>query len=103
MDFTIPQDSIGLQIDFTIKDEDGTVIVLTGYTITMKVWRKNETGTVLWSGACSIDDANAGTCHYTTVTGDFNIAGEFHMSHNLTKTGVDKWGQLYDLEVTERP
>ena len=97
----VTQGSVGYALEFSVTDSDGNPKDLTGYTINFKVWKKDETLKV--NGTCDIEDATAGTCHYTVQSGDFDTldaivyimeneiakkASVYQAELELTKTGV---------------
>ena len=99
-DLTIPKGDYGYQIVFTVKDSAGVAYVLSGYTITLKVWRSGMPGLLL-SGACTIMVAASGTCYYPVVVGNFNRVGIYQVELELTKSGVVESTRNYVLEVEE--
>lgn len=99
-DLTIPQGDKGYYIQFTVQDSDGVAYNLTGYTITLKVWREGQPGLVM-SGACSILVAGSGTCRYLVVAGDFRQVGTYLAELELTKSGVVESTSNFELEVAK--
>jgi hypothetical protein len=97
----VPKGDKGYNKNFTIKNFDGSAFDLTGYTITLKYWKPGNPGTLLLSGACVIDVAASGTCHYALADGNFASVGKFEAEIELTKTGIVKSTRVFDLEVTE--
>ena len=85
---TIPQGTYGINLNFTVYNNDGTAYDLTALTITFKVWRSGNRDSLIVSGGCVIDVAASGTCHYTIVTGDFDKAGKYQWELELTKVGM---------------
>ena len=79
IDINIVEDN-DMQINFTIKDQDGVAVNLSGATVTM--YYKNERTGTKYSKSCAIDDAINGTCHA-----------------NLTPTDVAEGGQTYKAEI----
>jgi hypothetical protein len=98
---TIPKDDYGYNLDFTIQKADGSEKVLTGYTIKLKMWKPGIPGTLLLDGTCTIDDADAGTCHYTIQEDDFDTKGRFHAELELTKAGVEESTEPFIIYVVE--
>jgi len=86
-DLTIPKGDYGYYLNFTVQDSAGNAYNLTGYTITLKVWRQGVPGLVM-SGNCDIVVAASGTCRYMVVSGAFNKAGTYQAELELTKSGV---------------
>jgi hypothetical protein len=66
------QNDFGYQIPFTLQDGTGNAVNLTGANLTLKVQSSQDsTDTDLTlSGSIAVDDAVAGTCHYTVAAGD---------------------------------
>ena len=77
----------GFNLYFTVLDEDGQPFNLTNYTVKFRVWDSSDN--LILDGACTVDDAVNGKCHYTVQSGDFATAGTFTAELNLTKTGED--------------
>ena len=98
---TIPKNDKGFNLAFTVKDSSGTAYVLTNYTIKLKVWILERAGTLLLTGTVVIDDANAGTCHYPVVDGDFNAVGKYRAEVELTKTNVVESTESFEIIVAE--
>lgn len=98
---SIPRGSFGEPIGFTILENDGTVKTLTGLTLTLLVYKVGETPIV--AKACTIDDAAAGTCHYTPVEGDFDVQGEYEWSIKMTKASYEDYTEPAPFKVTYRP
>jgi len=97
----IPKADKGFDLAFTIRDASGNAFNLSGYTIKLKVWKKGESGTLLLEGTCTIDNAVAGTCHYSVVVDDFDSTGEFIAELEFTKTDTIESTQSFTVEVTE--
>ena len=99
-DLTIPKKDYGYHLSFTVHDSAGNACDLTGYTITLKVWREDMPG-LLMSGSCAIVVAASGTCRYSMVAGAFNKAGAYQAKLELTKSGVVESTQNFKIEVEE--
>jgi len=97
----IPSSDMGFNLNFTIKDANGSAYNLTGYTIKLKVWRAGQPGLLLVNGNCAIDDAANGTCHYTITATDFTSVGTFKAELELTKAGVIESTGSFDIEIME--
>jgi len=100
-DLTVIKGKYGYNINLTIQNADASVFVLTGYTITFKQWVEHSPGNLLLSGACTIDVAASGTCHYAVVAGNFGRAGIFKGIIELTKSGIEDATDTFDIEVKE--
>ena len=99
-DLTIPKGDFGYYLNFTVQDSANVAYNLTGYTITLKVWRKDIPG-LLISGDCAIVVAADGTCRYLVVIGAFNQAGTYQAELELTKSGVVESTDNFEIEVEE--
>lgn len=99
---SIPKGTFGINLNFTVYNNDGTVHNLTSITtIKFKVWRKGKPGTTLVDGTCTPDVPASGTCHYTVVDGDFDTPGKYQWELELTKTSYQDNTEPAILEVTE--
>ena len=61
-------------IRFTIT-EDGVAVDLTGLTVKFRFGPKGQTAT--FEHECTVDDADAGTCHADWQEGDLDESGEY--------------------------
>ena len=102
-DYYIPKNDKGFNMSFTVQDSAGAAYNLTGYTVTLKVWKTNMPSVTVVSAACTIDDAATGKCHYLVQASNFAYAGDYLMELELTKEGVVESTRQYSLEVTESP
>ncbi len=98
-DLTVKVGDKGYYLNFTVQDSTGTAYTLTGYTITFKVWKADNPGTLWLSGACSIVVAASGTCRYLTTATDFPTAGDYVWELELTQSGVIENTETYTLKV----
>jgi hypothetical protein len=99
---SIPKGTFGIQLDFTVYNNDGTAHDLTDITgIKFQVWRKNKPGTLIVDGDCVVDVAASGTCHYTVVDGDFDTPYRYQWALELTKASYEDHTESAILEVTE--
>ena len=96
---TIPKGDYGFNLAFTVTDSGGTAYNLTGYTITLKVWKASAPGKLLLEGVGDITVAASGTCYYTVASGDFDTLGTYVYELELTKTGVVESAQTGTLTV----
>jgi len=73
----IPKADKGYNISFTLTDADGGAINLSGYSLKLKMWKPGVPGTLVVNGACVIDSAPGGICHYALTGTDFVTAGRY--------------------------
>lgn len=71
-------------LNFTLKNYDGTAFDLTGATIKLNV--QTTAGTALkFAGAMTIVSALAGTCKYSVAAGNFDAVGNYYAEIEVTK------------------
>ncbi len=100
-DLEIAKGDKGYDINFTVKTAAGAVYVLTGYTVNLKVWPPASPGDPIVDGACVIDEALNGTCHYVIASGDFDKIGIYSGELELTKAGVVESTATFTVIVRE--
>jgi len=100
-DLTVPQGAYGYNLAFTVQDSTATAYNLSGYTVTLKIWKEDLETDTLVSAACTVDVAASGTCHYAVQSGDFDEEGDYLLGLELTKTGVVENTRHYTLEVEQ--
>ena len=98
---TVKKSDYGYDLNFTVKDADGTARAITDYTVTLKVWLARDPATLIVDGACTPDVAASGTCHYTVADGDFDTKREYQYELELTKDGVVESSETGILVVEE--
>ena len=72
----LARDDVGVEIDFTINDKDGTAIDISGLTITFKMSKERATTNKV-SSSCTITDGASGECTYTFSSGDLDTYGDY--------------------------
>lgn len=85
MNVTIPfvrNDNL-VDIPFTLQDNDGVAIDLTGCTLLFKA-QHCDNPALKFSGAMTIVSAAAGTCKYTAQSTDFDTAGDYQCEIQVT-------------------
>jgi len=100
-DLTAPRGDFGFPLNFTIQNNNGTVVNLAGYTITMKVWPQGLSSDPIVEGVCVPDVEALGTCHYDVVEHDFDVEGDYLIEIELTKVGAKESTMNYTLKVEE--
>lgn len=86
-EYTVYHNDEGYILNFTVTDYAGNARNLTGLTVTLKAWLPGWPGSLKINGACVIDDAAGGLCHYTLAAGDCDMLGTFMAE--LEGTAVD--------------
>ena len=101
-DIVVSKGDYGEAIAFLVKDPStGDAVDLTGYTVTCKVWADGSSDSPIVSTECTVDDAEAGSCHYTPANGVFDTAGDYLIELERTKTGVKSSTTIYTLTVED--
>lgn len=77
------QNDYGYDLNFTLQDNDGNALDITGGTLAINVQKENSTA-VKFTGSMSIISGPAGTCKYTVVDGNFAEAGRYDAEVQLT-------------------
>ena len=74
---------IDYDLNFTLTDSAGTVIILTNGTLVFNAQLLSDSA-VQFSGAMAIVSATAGTCSYTVQPSDFPVEGTYNCQVVLT-------------------
>jgi len=98
---TVPCGDKGFDLAFVAQNADGTAKTLTGYTVTLKMWAPGNPGTLLVSGALTIDSEALGTCHYTPTATNFVTIGEYLAELEYTQSGVIESSETFKIKVDE--
>jgi len=100
-DLTVAKGDYGYNLAFSIVNSSGTAYTLTGYTITLKVWKDTKSHVLLVNDTCNIVSAALGTCTYPVLINDFNNVGVYNMELELTQAGIVESTQRYKIEVVD--
>jgi len=100
-DLIISKGDKGYNLAFTITDDLGVAKNITGYVITLKMWRPGVPGTPLISGACTIVSAAAGTCTYPLIAADTVTVGRYLAELELTVGGVIESTEPFSIVIQE--
>ncbi len=73
-------------INFTVKDDAGVIIDLTGATIKLKVSAIGGTALEL-DGTCTLVVAASGTCKYEVQNGELDTVAIYHAALRVTASG----------------
>lgn len=72
----IVQGDYGYNLNFTLQDNSGAAINLTGAALTLKVQQWGQ-DVVKFTGNMVVDVAASGTCHYVVASTDFDQEGKY--------------------------
>ncbi len=92
---TIAQYNFGYDIPFVCLDADGTAYDLSALTdLKLLVWKYRDVADTFLTGTMTVDDATLGTCHYTVVEHDFDVATTYQCVVEGTDGGSTRltWG-----------
>lgn len=70
-------------LSFTLQNNAGVAINLTGATLVIKV-QKQEATAVKFTGTMNIDTAASGICHYVVQATDFDADGQYYAEIVIT-------------------
>lgn len=70
-------------LNFTLQNNAGVAINLSGATLALKV-QKQEEAAIKFTGAMVIDVAASGTCHYIVQPTDFDEEGQYYAEIVIT-------------------
>jgi len=100
----VPKGDYGYKLNFTLKDDDGTVQDLTSYTMTLKTWLPGVPDTLIKTGTCGTENAasaSVGKCYYSVASGDFDTVERYLYEIEKTKAGTVESAQNGWLTVEE--
>ena len=93
----VGQNDYGYELPFTLQDGNGDAVNLTDASLSITVQDSQDpTGTALFTGSMTTDDATAGTCHYTVASGNFPNPGTFlaQVTATWSSTEVLTWSGI---------
>jgi len=93
------KDDKGYDLNFTLKDNEGVVVNLTGATLLLKV-QKPGAAALKFSGSMSIVSAEAGTCKYTVLATNFDTAGDYYAEIEATYGGGSQIITFPDIVIS---
>lgn len=82
----VVQGDFGYPLNFTLQDNAGAAINLTGCTVSLKVQLFNSDA-VKFTGTLALDVAASGTCHYTVAATDFDQEGRYKAEIQIAYPG----------------
>jgi hypothetical protein len=101
----VVQNDYGYQIPFTLEDGNGNPVSLSGATLVLKVQSAQDpSDTLVFQNGMTIDNASAGTCHYTVGSSDFPTPGTLLVSIVATySTEVLSWSGAQIIVIPALP
>lgn len=83
MKITVVQNDTKYDLNFTLQDNAGAAMNLTGATLLFKA--QHQDGDALaFNGSMNIVNAASGQCKYTVQNGDFDQSGEYYAEIEIT-------------------
>lgn len=79
----VVQGDSGYPLQFTLQDNAGVAIDLTGTTVTIKTQLFGATA-VKFTGTLVLDTPASGICHYQVQATDFDTEGRYHAEISIT-------------------
>jgi hypothetical protein len=74
----VGQGDYGYELPFTLQDGNGNAVNLSGAALVINVQDSQDASDeLLFSGSMTVDNASAGTCHYTVAQSNFPSPGTF--------------------------
>ena len=83
----VNQNEYGFDLEFTLVDDSGTALNLTGSTLRLNVQHEDSTA-ITFYGSMSITDATHGACKYTVTTTNFALSGDHYAEIVVTYPGA---------------
>lgn len=80
----ITQNDYLYDMPFTLENNDGSAIDLTGISALVFKVQKAEATTLKFTGTMNVVSASAGTCKYTVQNGDFDEVGSYYGEVEVT-------------------
>ena len=90
-------------INFTITDNLGNIVDLSGSTILFKVANYLSISKLVINGSCTATDAPNGKCKYTVQANDFINVGSYAAQLEITYTGSGKVITAQGINITIVP
>ena len=91
----------GYSIEFTIKDSENKIYILTGYKIMIRSWPVGEKSDVELNKECPIINEAEGTCGLLLTGTEFPTAENYEAELELTKTGIVETTNRFMIKVRD--
>jgi hypothetical protein len=102
-DLVIKRGDYGFNLTGTVSNDDGTVLNLTDYTVSLQVWEEGRWRQPIVQGTCVVTSSTEGQWRYTVGTTDFLTVGTYNAAIRATKTGAQETTNTYTVDVKESP
>lgn len=102
----VGQNNYGYELPFTLEDGNGNAVDLAGAVLVLNVQDSQDASdALLFSGSMTIDNAPAGTCHYTVAQGNFPNPGTFLAQITATWSGSEQltWSGIKIIVESQLP
>lgn len=98
----IPKNDKGYVVTFTVTDSDGDVYNLSSYTVKLKAWDPEVTGTKIIETTCTqVGGGTGGICTWLIAAEDTDVVLTMHAELELTKTGIIESTPPFEIEIWE--
>lgn len=88
--------------NFTLKDENGSAVDLTGATVTLSMRLRGSTTNKIDGGSVTVVSASGGTCKYDPIAGDVDTPGQYDLELKIVDTNSDIQHNYQLVPVTIR-
>lgn len=99
---TVVQNDKNYNLDFTLQDNTGAPLNLTGATLLFKA-QHHDDSVLAFSGAMTIVSPLDGTCRYTVANGNFEHKGEYYAEIEVIFGGGSQVVTYTDILITVLP
>ena len=100
---TLIQSDYGYDIQFSVVDNNGSPVVLSGSTVMFKVANYVSLPTLIVDATCSITNSALGLCKYTVSNGDFDVVGSYKAELNINYTSPEKVVTAQNVNIVVVP
>jgi len=99
----IPKGDKGYLLSYTVTKVDGTVMDLTDFTATLKVWNPGDPETLIVTGSCTLTATPTdGICNYLIAANNFAVNSvRYQAEIELTLSGVIESVRSFGIIVKE--
>jgi hypothetical protein len=98
VDWRLKKNTRGVDRLWQIKTAAGGNKALSGYTVTLKIWKGS---TLLISSDCTVTSNTIGGVSYTILSGNFTTATRYNFDFEMVRGTIQEFTDTYTLEVTD--